>query len=93
MTAKYSETFQIGDPMTARTTQPPTGYRRRDRIERHTWRTGLAVGADVAEAAAITVCGRLPGDKARDMLALLGIIHPDGPARVDIRVSTPRPPA
>jgi hypothetical protein len=30
-----------------------TGYRRRDLLERHTWRTGLSSAPEVAEAAAL----------------------------------------
>lgn len=66
------------------------GYRRRDRIQRHMWRTGLAVSPQVAEAAAITICGR-DKDDARQLLAMVGVIHPDGPAKVDVRASKPRP--
>jgi hypothetical protein len=68
-----------------------TGYRRRDLIERHLWRTGLSVSPDVAEAAALTVSrNALDLADALNLARMCGLIHPDGPGRVDVRVTTPR---
>lgn len=69
-----------------------TRYRRRDLLERHTWRTGLSVTPELAESAALAVCRLAPGH-ARDLLEICGLIHRDGPAKVDVRVSQPRPGA
>ena len=69
--------------MTAR--RPARGYRRRALLARHTERTGLSVTPEIAEAAALSVCRRAPAS-ARDMLEMLGLIHPDGPARVEVRI-------
>jgi hypothetical protein len=67
-------------------------YRRRDRIERHTWRTGLSVTPAVAEAAALAICKRAP-DHARDLLEMCGLIDPLGAPRVSVNICTPRPQA
>ena len=61
-------------------------YLRLDLLARHTARTGLSVDAELAERAALAVCRRAPA-QARDLLGMLGLIHPDGPARIEPRVT------
>jgi hypothetical protein len=69
-----------------------TGYLRRDLLERHLWRTGLRADVElVAEPTALAICGRaLSESDARGLLEMCGLIHPDGPGKVDVRVTRPR---
>ena len=63
-------------------------YVRRDLLERHAWRTGLHSDPAVLEQAALVVCGAMPGE-APDLLATLGLIHPDGAPKVGVRIKGP----
>lgn len=69
------------------TTTVKRGYRRMEILERHAWRTGLLVDRDYLLDASIAVLGRADdiGD-GRELLQMLGLIHPAGPAKVGMKV-------